>query len=446
MSHRADWSGITVSLALVFAFLAGPVIAQTVRLTAETAATRAVEASTLTDAAAERTAAARASVASADAARLPQVSSAAAVARRSSVPAFVLPIQLPGLGGLVLVPDITTTYAAGLRAQQALFSGGAITEQREAAHHDLDASEAARVQTAADLRLAGQLAYWDAVRSAASVDAAHAQEERAQRLLMDTQALLDAGMAVEADLLAARERVATAHVQAINAAANDAIALDQLRSLLGLAPTTEVELADTLTASLPASPAPSAELEQEALARRPELRAAVAQIAALAARARLAGAPARPSLGAVAQWDYDRPNQRYFPQLDEWKGSWSLGLVASWTLFDGGKSAADSSATSAMERAAERDLAELRRRIAVEVLADAQRLDSALAAVAAADTARAAAVERERAAHERHAAGLANMSEILDAEAALASAEQQQTDSRASAWLAAATLARAVGS
>ena len=56
-----------------------------------------------------------------------------------------------------------------------------------------------------------------------------------------------------------------------------------------------------------------------------------------------------------------------------------------------------------------------------------------------------AATEREVAARERHAAGLAAMAEILDAEAQLAAADQQQIDARSASWMAAATLARAIG-
>jgi outer membrane protein TolC len=37
------------------------------------------------------------------------------------------------------------------------------------------------------------------------------------------------------------------------------------------------------------------------------------------------------------------------------------------------------------------------------------------------------------------------MAEILDAEAQLAAADQQQIDARSASWMAAATLARAIG-
>jgi outer membrane protein TolC len=97
------------------------------------------------------------------------------------------------------------------------------------------------------------------------------------------------------------------------------------------------------------------------------------------------------------------------------------------------------------ERAALQDREELTRRILVEVQNDRRNLESALAAVLAADAARAAGIEREKEAQERHAAGLVSMVDVLDAQAQLASAEQQQVNARAASWIAASLLARATG-
>ena len=434
-----------VAAAALLLAAAAPAGAETLRLTAETAAARAVAVSPVAAAAGERLTAAQEATRAADAAALPQVTATAALARLSSVPEFRLPFAAPGQPALVLVPDITTTYGTGVRVAEPLYAGGAIAARRLASRHDGEASAAARSQTAADLRLAAREAYWVAVRAAAAIDAAAAQEQRAQRLLGDTSALLDAGMAVKADVLAARERLASARVGRITAEAAAANALAQLRSLLQIDPGVTVELGDSLAGALPDAPPPLEELRRRALAARPELAAAAAQIAAASAREQLARAPARPALAALAQWDYNRPNQRYFPQQDQWKESWSVGVAASWTLFDGGKSRADTAASQAGQRAAARERDELTRRIALEVEMGRRNLESALASVSAADDARAAARERETAARERHAAGLAAMAEILDAEAQLAGAEQQQIDVRAAAWLADAALARAVG-
>ena len=419
--------------------------AETVKVDAEAAAARIVQVSHAAASSRARVSATAETVRAADAAALPSLTASAGIARRSSVPEFRLPFVIPGQPPLVLFPDITTTYDASLQVQQALYSGGAISGLREATRHDSEATSAGRAQTIADLRLTAQLAYWEAVRASAGVDVARAQQDRAKRLLGDTRALLAAGMAVRADVLAAEERIATAEVQLIaaeNAAQN---ARSQLASLLHIEPPDDLELADSLTGPLPAQPGPAAELQTRALAKRPELAATAAQLDAIRARERIAQAEARPTLGAVAQWDYSRPNQRYLPPVDAWKGSWSVGVVASWKLFDGGKAGADTSASRFTQLAAQEDRLELERRIRVEVDNDRRNLESALAAVTAADAARAAGVEREKEARERHAAGLAPMVEILDAEAQLAAAEEQQVNARASSWIAAAVLARAVG-
>lgn len=414
------------------------------RLDAAAAAARAVEVSPLALAARESVAAAAATVAAADAARWPTVATSATIARRSSVPEFALPIAIPGQPAPVLSPDITAVYGTALQLQQVLLAGGGVDAQRRAARLDADTARAGATRTLAELRFAAQAMYWDAVRARTSLELARAQERRARRLLEDTGALLDAGMAVRAEVLAAEERLATARLGLVRAESAAAAALSHLASLLDL-DRRDFELADSLAGPLPASPGDLAPLATEALANRPEIAAARAARAALAAREAAASAPTRPSLAAVAQWDLARPNQRYFPVTDDWNDSWSVGLSASWKLFDGGKARADRAASRARQRAAAAELAELERRVRLEVEDAARELETALAAAAAADAAAAAATARHAAARERHAAGLAAMAEILDAEAQLAAAEQQQAAARAGAWVARAALERAVG-
>jgi len=252
-------------------------------------------------------------------------------------------------------------------------------------------------------------------------------------------------MAVRADVFAARERIASARLQVVVARAQADDAIAQLASLLQLDPGDTVELADSLAGPLPPRPASANELTEFALAARPELAGAAEQIAALRALRDVAGAPARPSVGAAAQFDYSLPSMRYFPVQEELKESWSVGLQASWTLFDGGRARSDVAAAEFNERAALRDRQELARRVRLEVENGRRNLESALASVDAADAAHAAAVERETAAKERHAAGLSLMADILDAQEQLAAAEQQRVNARAGSWIAASTLARAAG-
>jgi outer membrane protein len=429
----------------VLAATAQAALAETVRLDADGAAARAVQASNVVAAAAERSEAARQTIAASDASRYPTVSAGVSLSQRSSVPEFVAPINGPLQPPVVIYPNIETAYATSLQAVEVLYAGGSVAAGRAASRHQLDGQEAARDQVVADVGLAGRLAYWEAVRAVASMEAAVANEQRTKRLLDDTRALREAGMAVDADVLAAQSRLASAHVAVIRVQTRRLDAFARLRSLLHLASGDDVVLADRLTPALPPAPPALADATADAIAHRPELAAITAQLGAVTAAEQIALAPSKPTVAATAEWDMARPNLRYFPLTDSWNDSWSVGVSAGWKLFDGGKARADARASQASRRAIEAQRAEAERQIALEVEVTRQDLLAALATAVASDAAVDAAVERERASRERIAAGLAPMVEILDAQAELAAAEQQQVDTRASAWISAARLGRAIG-
>ena len=418
--------------------------AETIRLDADSAAARAVAVSDLAAAAAHRHDAAAAGVQSADAGTLPVVSAGASAAYRSSVPEYFLPAQTPSGPALVLIPDIREVYAASLAVGETLYRGGAVSAARDRARADLAAVEAEASRTTADLVLAARADYWQTVQAEALLAAARVRRARAERLQADTEALLAAGMAVRADVLAAVARAADARVDVIVARATVSDSTARLRSLLHIDPGDEVELADTL-AALPEPPSALDALSELARVSRPELAALAARLDGLAAAERLAGAPARPSVGLCAQWDLLNPNGRYFPPEATWQDSWSVGVAASWALFDGGRAGADAAAVAAGRRALAAERAELERGVLLEVETARTALESALAAAAAADAAHAAALARERATRERHEAGLVTIVDVLDAQASLADAEVRRVVVRGVAWVAAARLDRAVG-
>lgn len=409
------------------------------------AVNRALEVADSRRAADERLNAAAAQVDKADAERLPLVSAAATAGRRSSVPEFTLPSAVTGSQALILAPSITATGTAGIRMEQPLYTGGAITALRQLRRHELDAAGADLDRVTADVRLAARLAYWEAVESKAALASSIAHLHRTQRLLEDTEALLHAGMAVEADLLTARERLAAAEFLRIRAGIDLSRAMAALRSLLQLAGTAPLELAVDLDAGMPQRPGSLQELSAAAEAHRPESAAARARTGGLATGIRAASAATRPILGLSAQWETARPNPRYFPVQGTWRDSWSLGVQATWVVADCGRRRHGEAAARAEHRASRSDQDELARRIALEVEDARLHLEGALAAVAASDAALRAAVERERGARELYEAGMAPLADLLDGLASLASAERDSVASRAAAWKAAALLDRVVG-
>ena len=425
--------------------LAGPVWAQTAHLDAETSARLALEASTLTLAAADRVEATLSSVKAADAARMPVISANADVSTRSSIPEFGVPSEDPSQPPFILFPSIENTYSADLTLLQPLYSGGFIAANREAARLEQSSATSSQSLTALDLEYTARLHYWSAVAATASVDVAEAQLNRTQRLLEDARALREAGMAVNADVFAAEARSAAAEVDLIRAQNEEHKAVTALRSLIGLDPGEVIVLADTTTDEVPREPPALAKLQEEAIGERPELVITDFRIQGLGARARATDAARRPTVGLSAHWRYARPNQRYLPPVDEANDSWGVVLGASWQFFDGNRTKAQVATVNAEQRALQADRGELERRVLLEVATARLELRSALEAVSAADASAAAAQAWEGASSERYAAGLALLSELLDAQADLTAAEVAQVKTRVSAWMAEATLHRAVG-
>ncbi len=427
--------------------IAGPAIggAETLTLDVDTAALMAIEASTLTLAAEERVEASQSTVKAADASRLPVLSVNAAAAYQSAVPEFAAPIDGPGQPPTVIFPNIQNTYSADIVVSQPIYTGGAIDANREAAQLDRSATTWSQKLTAIDLSNHARTLYWSAVAAAAGVDVAHAQLKRTRRLAEDARALRDAGMAVNADVYAAEARVSAAEVDLIRTRNTEEQSLARLRSLLGVGAEIELDLRDAGTDRIPPSPPDLATLERAALERRPELRITDAHIDGLGARARSVNSQRRPKVAASGQWLVARPNQRYLPLEDVINDSWRVGIGASWQIFDGSRTKEQVATVHAEQRALQHDRAELERQILLEVATARLELESALEAIVAADASADAAAAWEEASSERYAAGLAMLSELLDAQTDLTSAEVAQITTRVSAWIADAALRRAVG-
>ena len=297
-----------------------------------------------------------------------------------------------------------------------------------------------------DLQFAARAAYWSAVAADAALVSARADERRALRLLEDARALREAGMAVKADELAAEARAAAARVDVIRAETEARDTLARLRSLLGIAYGAGAR-ARRHRNRRPSHRRPPASplLQPRRVAGRPELATLDARIAALEARTRAIAAGRRPAVavaGRVGPGASQPPLPAARGHLERLLERWSDGQL------DALRRAADPVASGRRpgrggRARADRD--ELERQVKLDVETSRLTLVAALDAVVAADASRSAARAREEAARERYQAGLAQIWEMLDAQADLADAERSQVRTRATAWIAAAALDRAVG-
>ena len=177
----------------------------------------------------------------------------------------------------------------------------------------------------------------------------------------------------------------------------------------------------------------------------PRRRALDRRLGAARERETAVKATGKPQIFLGAGYDYARPNPRIFPRVGRWEDSWDASVNVAWTLWDGGRLAAEQAEAAAAARAVEARITELDRQIAFDIVARRLELESARAAITASEDGVRSAAEARRVVAERYTAGVVTSTDVLDAELALLQAELDRTRAIAAARLADARLARALG-
>jgi outer membrane protein TolC len=413
-----------------------------VRLTLEDAQSRAREASHRLAEARARESVAQATVAVRDSADRPTVAALAGYTRTNHVIEFTVPS--PTGAPRVLYPDVPNNYHSRLELQWPIYSGGRTDALERAARAEAGAAGAVLGVALADLRLEVARAFWAVVTARTTVDVLEQGVARSQAHVTDVRQRFAAGLVPPNEIASAEAQESRARMLAIEARNQRDVATADLARLSGLSPAQPIEPVATLDAPSPATP----EIEPLVAGARDsrDERRAFAQRIESANSVRDAAAAARlPTIAITGGVDYARPNPRIFPRTDRWDDSWDAGVNVRWSLWDGGRTAADvAQATGAIEIARQR-LAEFDSVLAVEVRQRALDLESGRAAVAAAADAVRAATEARRVVAERYQAGVIAQIEVLDAEYALLQAELDRARALAGVRLSEARLARAIG-
>jgi outer membrane protein TolC len=386
---------------------------------------------------------AEAAAAGRTAASRPQVAAQAGYTRTNHVDEFGVP-QPDGRTRLIY-PDLPDNYRTRLDFAWPLYTGGRAESLTRAARAEATAASQDVATVEADLRFEGARAYWASVTSAESARVVEQALARTDAHLGDLRARLEAGFIPPNDVLTAEAQRSRQEVQVIEARNASELALAELRRLAGLDPEVRLQLTTPLeTVSGSEAQELSAQIAT-ARAARAERAALLRRIEAAEARIDAAGATRRPFVALNAGLDYARPNPRIFPRRGTWEESWDVSVNASWSLWDGGRRAADVGEASAAVRALQARLEEFDSLVALDVRQRRLDLEAGRAAARASADGVRSATEARRVVGERFNAGVATSTDVLDAQVALLQAEVDRARALAAVRVAEARLARTLG-
>lgn len=413
----------------------GTADAQTVRLTVSEAVDRAMQASHRLAEANAREAGARATVRVRESADQPTVNLSGGYTRTNHVEEFRVfqPGELR-----VIYPDAPDNLFSRVALQWPIYTGGRTDALQRAAEAEARAAGSDVSAARADLRLEVVRSYWALATANESLRVLDEALARAEAHVRDVRAQFDNGLIPPNEVSSTEAQRSRQQVLQIEARNFRSSAMEDLRRLTGV--TEEIEIAERLEAA--AQPGTTATLEASA---RAERQAQAERIIAADERRRAAEAGRRPTVSVNGAVDYANPNSRIFPRAEKWQESWEVGVTANWTLWDGGRTAAEVLEADAAATAARARLEELDSLFAMEIRQRSLDLDSARASLVAAGDGVRSAAEARRVVAERFTVGVATNTEVLDAQLALLQAELDRTRALAAIRLAEARLDRALG-
>jgi outer membrane protein len=348
-------------------------------------------------------------------------------------------------------PSAVTNALGGLVLEVPLMNGDAWLGLR-AARAAADASTAAGEWASVSTRTDVVRAYYGAILAEAKAGVLAQAQQAADAGVRQVRSMVAQGLVTKADALQASVRASDVAAQLLGARSDALSARQQLALLLGRTTAELPTLPDALpddaavmalathdTAAVGASSAAAGAGElRDAV--RDDVRAAQAGVLAATTDRRRAASTMLPRVNGFARYDWNDPRTLYAGQKN-----WTVGVMASWSLFGGNAELADVAVTSARADAARAGLDAARAQSRLERDDAARRLTLSLQRLTLARDAADQSREAHRLVQKRYDGGLATIAELLAAESSATGTALAHAAARYAVIDAIATWRRASG-
>ncbi len=289
----------------------------------------------------------------------PQISATAKYTRNIESPSFFL-------GATKIKTGLNNVYTAGLNLDQVLWAGGKVYTGIKMANIYSEASDEQLRTAQKGVAKAVKQIYYSVLLARAMTGIQKESLDLARQHLDTIQAQYKQGIA--SDLAVLREQVEVSNTEPALTQAQNLYeeGLLELKNLLGLDPEAEIALSDNLVCAA-GGPADAVSGYAEALANRPEYRDMKYQRDLYREMITIERAGHFPYLSAFAAREFQGQSDSGFPDSGQQSWSTTAGIKLSLPLFAGGSVSSRTRQAKLQADIAATNLAELERRIKIEV-------------------------------------------------------------------------------
>lgn len=314
-------------------------------------------------------------------------------------------------------PEAVTNVLGGVVLELPLINGDAWTGWR-AAQAAADATSATGEWTVVHTRVQVVRAYYGAVLAAEKVAVLEEAARAAESALRQVQSMVQQGLVTKADALQASVRVSDVTSQLLSAQMDAETARQGLAVQLGrndgTLPLLPVHLPNDPPVRALAeryTPATNASETLQRIYDRADIRAANAGVHAANADRLRAATTLLPRVNGFARYDWNDPSTLY-----SGRRNWTVGVMATWSLFGGGSELSDMAGTRARAMSARTGYEAAVAQGQLEADAAQRAITVSLKRLELAEQSSTQSREAHRLVQRRYVGGLATIAELLAAE------------------------------
>lgn len=331
------------------------------------------------------------------------------------------------------------SYSVGVTGSQVVYDWGQSRGRYRASQANADVQRQNAESTRLEVTLSVKNSYFQARAQKALVDVARDTLENQARHLAQIEGFVEVGTRPRIDVVQARADRASAELSLVNAENGYDIAKAQLVQAMGAEVPADFDVSNEALPPVAGEDGASAPLLSQALANRPDVRAAVGTVRAQELSAKAAEGAYGPTLSVSTTLSEGRQ------QLDSPRWSWTASADLNWPIFQGGVTKAQVAEARANVDVASAQVATLRQQVLFEIEQARLSVRGAKKALATSDQLVENTRERLALAEGRYQTGVGSIIELADAQLALTAALGQRVQAEYSLSTARAALSNALG-
>ncbi len=376
--------------------------------------------------------------------RLPSLKLYGSYTRLSDITATPIAIPIPGIPPFAFKTYLPDNYSLKLSLFQPIFTGFRLSNLQQAAEHTRDAAleDIKTVKNGLVFQIKQQ--YWTLYKLQKTLEAVNKSLVEANAHLTDVKSNLSKGTALPNDTLKTQVQVSTTELRKMQIEKDIHVAMAALLNTLGLPIGDAVDLTtqpDNATADSRSLDA----LIHQAQSKRTELSALDERVEAAKATIGVAKSAAYPQISASGDVIYADPNSRYFPVENSFKATWDVSLNLTWDLWTWNVAGLQAEQAEYNMQQLQESRKATEDAIQFEVTQNYLAQQTSFAQIQVAKLSVTQAQENLRIVNLQYQKGVANTTDVIDAETAALQADINVATAISDANIATAQLQKSIG-